>query len=94
LPNHFFYMKPNDQSQANEEMICAMTANQKVELKVLGMACGGCSAAVEKALRNLEGVASARVDLAKKTAYVDYDAEKLALEDLKKAVSNAGYKIG
>ena len=76
------------------EMIQIMAANQKVELKVLGMACGGCSAAVEKALRNLEGVASARVDLAKKTAYVDYDAEKTTLESLKKAVQAAGYKIG
>ena len=76
------------------EMIQIMAANQKVELKVLGMACGGCSAAVEKALRNLEGVASARVDLAKKTAYVDYDAEKTTLEALKKAVQAAGYKIG
>ena len=76
------------------EMIQIMAANQKVELKVLGMACGGCSTAVEKALRNLEGVASARVDLAKKTAYVDYDTGKITLEDLKKAVLGAGYKIG
>ena len=75
-------------------MIQIMAGNQKVELKVLGMACGGCSAAVEKALRNLEGVVSARVDLAKKTAYVDYDAGKITLEDLKKAVQGAGYKIG
>jgi copper ion binding protein len=71
-----------------------MAENQKVELKVLGMACGGCSAAVEKALRDLEGVSLARVDLAKKTAFVDYDAEKLSLEDLKKAVQKAGYKVG
>jgi len=71
-----------------------MVRNQKVELKVLGMACGGCSSAVEKALKNLDGVASARVDLGKKTAYVDYDTGKLTLEDLTKAVQGAGYKIG
>lgn len=71
-----------------------MSANQSVTLKILGMACGGCSAAVEKALKAQLGVSSARVDLATKTAYVDYDSEKVSLEELKKAVIVAGYKIG
>jgi copper ion binding protein len=69
-------------------------SEDKIELKVLGMACGGCKAAVEKALNNLEGVSSARVDLASKTAYVEYDSGKLAPADLKKAITDAGYKVG
>jgi copper ion binding protein len=69
-------------------------AKEKIELKVLGMACGGCKAAVEKALSSLEGVSSARVDLAEKTAYVEYDSSKLAPADLKKAIMDAGYKVG
>lgn len=33
-------------------------------------------------------------DLAKKTAYVDYDATKITfVQDLKKAVEGAGYKV-
>ena len=75
-------------------MILIMTANQKAELKVLGMKCSGCSAAVEKALSSLDVVSSARVDLARKIAYVDYDSAKVDLEDLRKAVLGAGYKIG
>jgi copper chaperone CopZ len=66
----------------------------KVELKVLGMACGGCSAAVERALQNLNGVSSARVELAEKTAYVEYDSSRVTLDDLKRAILGAGYKIG
>jgi copper chaperone CopZ len=69
-------------------------AQDKIELKVLGMACGGCKAAVEKALQSLEGVTSARVDLAEKKAYVEYDSGKIAPADLKKAIIDAGYKIG
>jgi copper chaperone CopZ len=69
-------------------------AQEKLELKVLGMACGGCKAAVEKALQNLNGVSSAKVDLASKTAYVEYDSGKLAPADLEKAIEKAGYKIG
>jgi copper chaperone CopZ len=71
-----------------------MAEIKKVELNIIGMACAGCSNAVEKALSKLEGVTSARVDLAKKTAYVDYDSAKLGLEDLRKAVVGAGYKVG
>lgn len=66
---------------------------KKVEIKVAGMACAGCSGAVEKALSKLDGVKEARVDLAKKTAFVEYDSEKLTLENLKKAVEGAGYKV-
>jgi copper chaperone CopZ len=69
-------------------------AQEKLELKVLGMACGGCKAAVEKALQSLEGVSSARVELAEKKAYVEYDSGKITPADLKKAIEKAGYKIG
>ena len=67
---------------------------KKAEIKVAGMACAGCSGAVEKALQRLEGVQEARVDLVKKTAFVEYDSRKLAQEDLKKAIQGAGYKVG
>jgi copper ion binding protein len=70
-----------------------MSEIKKAEIKVSGMACAGCSGAVEKALSRLNGVSSAKVDLAKKTAYVDYDATKITVQDLKKAVEGAGYKV-
>ena len=53
-----------------------MAEIKKAEIKVAGMACAGCSGAVEKALSRLEGVTSAKVELAKKTAYVDYEQRK------------------
>jgi copper chaperone CopZ len=74
-------------------MIDIMT-QEKLELKVLGMACAGCKAAVEKALLSLDGVSSARVELAEKKAYVEYDSDRLAPADLKRAIEKAGYKIG
>jgi copper ion binding protein len=70
-----------------------MAEIKKVEIKVGGMACAGCSGAVEKALSNLDGVKEARVDLAKKTAFVEYDSGKVTLENLKKAIQGAGYKV-
>ncbi len=70
-----------------------MSGNKKIELKIAGMACGGCSAAVERALFGLDGVSSARVDLGQKTAYVEYDSAKLSEQDFRRAVEAAGYKI-
>ena len=52
------------------------------------MACSVCSANVEKKLNSLEGIHSASVSLAGRTALVDYDPDKITLEDMKREVSN------
>ena len=70
-----------------------MTGNKKAELKVTGMVCSACTAAIEKALRNLEGVAIAQVNLGTEMASVEYDPEKLHLADLEKAIRDTGYDV-
>ena len=57
------------------------------------MACSVCSANVERKLNSLEGIRSATVSLAGRTALVDYDPDKISLEDMKREVSNAGYDL-
>ena len=57
------------------------------------MACSVCSANVEKKLRSLEGINSASVSLASRTALVDYDPDIISLEDMKREISNAGYDL-
>ena len=57
------------------------------------MACSVCSANVEKKLNSLEGIRSASVSLAGRTALVDYDPEIISLEDMKREISNAGYDL-
>ena len=58
------------------------------ELKIQGMSCSHCSAAVERALKGVTGVTQAQVDLEAGTANVQGSA---ALEDLLAAVSEEGY---
>lgn len=65
----------------------------KKTIPVIGMACSVCSANVERKLNSLEGVNSATVSLAGRTAFVDYDPEKITLEDMKREISNAGYDL-
>ena len=65
----------------------------KKTIPVIGMACSVCSTNVERKLNSLEGINSATVSLAGRTALVDYDPEKITLEDMKREISNAGYDL-
>lgn len=62
-----------------------------VELKIEGMMCNHCRSHVESALNAVEGV-SASVDLQTATATCRIK-ETVAVADLKKAVSDAGYAV-
>lgn len=57
-----------------------------------GMSCNHCVARVEKALMEVEGVKSVKVDLKEKTAVVDLSHD---VDDsmLKAAVDDAGYDV-
>ncbi|HOV52839.1 MAG TPA: heavy metal-associated domain-containing protein, partial [Methanothrix sp.] len=70
-----------------------MSDTKRAELKVTGMACAACSAAIEKALMSQEGVLQAKVNLGTEIATVEYDPEKLKLADLEMAIRNAGYDV-
>jgi Cu+-exporting ATPase len=70
-----------------------MAANKKVEIRVSGMACAACSAAVERSLSNLKGVASAAVNLAAETAAIEYNPDLISLAHLEKAIKDAGYGV-
>lgn len=65
--------------------------NIMLTMKIEGMACGHCKAAVEKALNAIDGV-KAEVNLEAKTASVDALAD-MDKEVLRKAVEDAGYEV-
>lgn len=66
---------------------------QTATLNISGMTCGGCVRSVTKVLNALDGVVKADVSLDEKRAVVDYDAAKLNLDQLKRAVEEAGYEV-
>ncbi|MDD2494868.1 MAG: heavy metal translocating P-type ATPase [Tissierellia bacterium] len=67
-------------------------SNMKKILKVEGMSCGHCKAAVEKALKAVDGVENAVVDLENKSAEVILTQE-VGDDVLAKAVTDAGYEV-
>lgn len=64
---------------------------KKIILKVGGMSCNGCRNHVEKYLNEQEGV-KALVDLEKSQALIEYDEEKLTVEDLERFIEESGYE--
>ncbi len=62
-------------------------------LQVSGWHCAGCSAATEGALTRINGVKSAKADLARGVVEITYDDAKATLGDLEKAVEKAGYHV-
>lgn len=70
-----------------------MAQEKTAILKVEGMSCQHCKMSVEKALKAVEGVAAASVDLEAKTATVTYDPTKAGPEEFKKAIARAGYEV-
>ena len=61
-------------------------------INVEGMSCD-CRNAVESALAKLNGVTSAEVDLDKNQVRVDYDENRVSVEQMKEAIEDQGYDV-
>ncbi|MGZ7069649.1 MAG: heavy metal translocating P-type ATPase [Methanobacterium sp.] len=71
-----------------------MAKNQKkAEIKVSGMSCASCALNIEKNLNEVEGVDKARVNFGTERATVEYDSEKVKLQELEKAIEDIGYGV-
>ncbi len=64
----------------------------KIILDVKGLSCNHCKASVEKALRTLEGVTDAEVDLEKNRVTVTLNSP-LSREEITGAITEAGYEV-
>ncbi|HTR81257.1 MAG TPA: heavy metal translocating P-type ATPase [Bacteroidota bacterium] len=67
--------------------------NITISLPVEGMTCASCVLRVEKALKKVEGVAEANVNLATEKVSLTFDETKASLTALSSAVEDAGYKL-
>lgn len=73
-----------------------MEAQNKLDILTLpieGMTCASCVLRVEKALKKVEGVQEAVVNLAIEQAQVKIDPEKVDFQKLKEAVEKVGYSV-
>ena len=66
---------------------------RKEKLAIQGMHCASCVAVVEKALKKVEGVTEASVNLTTESAAVSFDSDKAGYAELRRAVEKAGYGL-
>lgn len=66
---------------------------ETITLTIEGMHCTSCAMNIDGALEETEGVFEATTNYAKSSVEVNYDPEKVRIEDLVKAVEKTGYKI-
>lgn len=66
---------------------------ETVVFHVEGMMCQHCAAHVEKALKEVSGVHTVRVDLAQNTATVTFSAGNTDTDALRSAILDAGYAV-
>ncbi|MCQ6961918.1 heavy metal translocating P-type ATPase [Methanolobus chelungpuianus] len=64
------------------------------KIKVHGMTCMHCHKRVTDAIMAIEGVSSVDVSLEEESATVEFDPARTNLEDIRKAVTDAGYEAG
>jgi copper chaperone CopZ len=68
-------------------------ATQTCTLKVSGMTCAGCEAAVRMAARSVKGVTEAKASYAKANAEVTYDPSQTTPEAIAKTITDkSGFK--
>ena len=65
---------------------------KKVKFSIEGMHCGSCAAGIQMVAQNLEGVVKASASWDNKNGEVEFDEEKIKLEDIFKAIGELGYK--
>lgn len=65
---------------------------KKVKMTISGMHCGSCAGNIERSLKKVEGVKSCSVSMMTNKSIVEAE-DKVSEEELRKAVSRAGYKV-
>ncbi|OGD23512.1 MAG: copper-translocating P-type ATPase [Candidatus Aminicenantes bacterium RBG_13_64_14] len=66
---------------------------KRLDFRVTGMSCASCAANVERALKHVDGVRAANVNLATSRATVMFDPRQVDAGRLVQAVRDAGYEV-
>ncbi|WP_462412185.1 copper chaperone CopZ [Neobacillus sp. Marseille-QA0830] len=66
---------------------------EKITLNVEGMSCQHCVKAVEGSVGKLAGVESVKVNLDAATVDVEFNSNKVSLNQIKEAIDDQGYDV-
>ncbi|MBN3036839.1 MAG: heavy metal translocating P-type ATPase [Candidatus Diapherotrites archaeon] len=84
-----------DEFTGKKEQVMRKHAEAKTTetISVSGMHCASCVLNIENALKGIDGVADARVNLSSEKAVIDYDPEQASRRQMEEAIERIGYGI-
>jgi Cu+-exporting ATPase len=65
---------------------------KKIVFEISGMHCTNCAGTIEKSVRKVKGVRAAAVNFAADSAQIEFDDKRTSVDEIKKAVQDAGYE--
>lgn len=65
----------------------------QIDLPVVGMTCHSCVNSIQTALRQNPHIHAINVDLQTATAHINFDAEKISVEQLSEAIEDCGFDV-
>ena len=68
-----------------------MTDSKKEIIKIKGMHCKSCVEKIESKIKSLNGVKSIKINLAKDEAKIEFNPNKISLQDIKSEINKLGY---
>ena len=80
--------EPIVQSESTAKSVTA------VSIPVEGMSCMSCVASIKRTTTAIEGVKDVKVDLAGRSARIEYAPDKTTPEQIASSISGLGYKVG
>ena len=64
---------------------------KEVKLHIKGMTCTSCVQSIENALKKIDGVDFAGVNITDKTAFIKFDSKLISVKGIKETIRNTGY---
>ena len=85
-------IKPAELTKAIEDVGYGVT-EATIDLPIAGMTCTNCAMTIERNLKRMDGVLDVSVSYASESAHVRYLPTAVSLGDMKRKVSDVGYKV-
>lgn len=85
------YVQPSDITAKIEKLGYGVQKEQ-VELDIHGMTCSACSTRIQKVLSKMDGVEQATINLATEAGFVEYEPDRVSIDDIIAKVKKLGYE--
>lgn len=66
--------------------------NARGIFRIVNFSCSSCLSIIRRSLNKIDGIQAVGINYITDKVYVDYDPEKVTPEQIKRAISKAGYK--